>query len=497
MFKVKERKKTSLQLRRWLLGLLTVSLIAAGCGVAPTESLTGDKVLVGGTIIDGRGGAPIKNGVVVIAGDKIARVGSKNEVKYPPTAEIIDVTGKFILPGLIDLHVHYFDWMGELFLVNGVTSIKDLGNDIEWISAISGEVEKGSVRGPRIFYVGNGLDAPPPAREHHVGLDHPEMAKRAVTLLHERGVSGIKVREKITPELLRAIVEQAHHLGIPVTGHIERINVRAAALAGIDGLEHASGIVEATATQPIAEKPDLDGLEKHLAILKSYALIDSAKAEELVKFLASKNVALIPTMSNWWRAASDRRNAFAREDAAFAKLPELAYVPEQTRQMLASSFLFRVNNDADLAQIKTGYEKLRKLVLQHQQAGGKVLAGSDTLLSLPGVSLQRELILLVDAGLTPMQAITAATRDNAAHLGKEKELGTLEPGKLADLIVLDADPLSDISNIGRVSQVLKGGQIVDRSYHADRSVPIPKPQLTRPLWLERQLQKQTTGDEGK
>ena len=462
-------------------------LVAAGNAPssAQSESLT---ALVGGTLIDGNGGAPIQDAVILISGNKIVRAGSKGRVQYPKTAKVVDLKGKFILPGLIDMHVHYDGWMGELFLAHGVTTVKDTGNDVEWIAAMSADIERGRVKGPRLFYVGNGLDAPPPAREHHVGLDSPDAAKRAVALLHSRGASAIKVREKMTPELLRAVVVQARKLGIPVTGHVSRANAREAALAGIDGLEHASGIVEATASLPARDKPARNELEHFIAELKAYSLIDPLKAAELVKFLASRKVALIPTMSNHWRMGSDRRDEFAREDAEYAKNPALAYVPEPVRQMWATSFIFNVRNADDLAQIKTGYKKLQDLLRQHYKAGGKILAGSDTLISVPGLSLQRELVFLVDAGLAPMQAITIATRDNARFLGRGAELGTIAPGKIADIIALDANPLEDIHNIRKVAMVIKGGQIVDTHYHADYAAPTPKPKLTRPLWLERQLQ---------
>lgn len=446
-------------------------------------------MLLGGTVIDGSGGTPLKDAVVLIRGDEIIRVGSGGKVSYPDSAKVIDVTGKFILPGLIDVHVHYSGWMGELFLAHGVTTVKDVGNDIEWISAVSAGVEQGRVRGPRIIYVGNGLDAPPPAREHHVGLESPEMARRAVLLLHQRGASAIKVREKLMPGLLSAITGEAHKLGIPVTGHLMCTDAREAALAGINGLEHASGIVQALTGRPKKIEPGENELQALLSYLKAHALIEPAKAEELVRFLASKKVALIPTMANWWRVASERRDDFAREDAEYARIPELAYVPEHVRKLWSTSFIFNLNDPEYLATVKSGYKKLQELLIQHYRAGGKVLVGSDTFSSVPGLSLQRELLLLVDAGFTPAQAITMATRDNAQFLGRGEELGTISPGKLADILVVGANPLADIRNIQKVELVIKDGRAIDRSYHVDYSSPIQKPKLTRPLWIERELQR--------
>jgi imidazolonepropionase-like amidohydrolase len=467
---------------------LVALTLMAGRGFAPSPAQSGQVIaLVGGTVIDGQGGAPLPGAVVLIRGNQIVQVGSKSQIKLPLTARVIDASGKFILPGLIDLHAHYDGWMGELFLAHGVTTIKDLGNDVEWMEKISAEERQGRLRGPRIFYVGNAIDAPPPVREHHLGLDQPALAARAVELLRQRGASAIKVREKITPELLRAVTAEAHQLGIPVTGHIGHADARQAALAGIDGLEHCSGIVEATATERLKPDPTPNEVQRFVTELKAFSLMDPARASELVKFLAARRVALIPTMANWWRMASDRRDEWAREDAEYAKHPALAYVPHQVRQVWASSSLYHIRNAEDLAQVKEGYRKLRALLLPHYKAGGRVLAGSDTLLSVPGLSLQRELILLVDAGFTPLQAITIGTRDNAQFLGRGAELGTIAPGQLADLIVLGADPLADIRNLQRIEMVIKDGRVVDRSYHADYSIPTPKPALRRPLWIEKQL----------
>lgn len=469
--------------------------------VPPSEGIPTDAnqranvlALVGATVIDGEGGAPIKDGVVLIRGDRIVSVGRAGKVRVPQTARVIDIAGKYVIPGMIDMHVHYDSWMGELFLAHGVTTIKDLGNDAEWCAQVRDDIESGRASGPRFFYVGNGIDAPPPVRDHHIGLDDPVKASRAVELLRSRGVSAIKLREKSTPELIRATVKVAHRLGIPVTGHLVNTSAREAALAGIDGLEHATGIVEATATRHLKPDPSYTDVQRFVTELKAFAYIDEAKAEELVKFLAAKKVALIPTMANWWRFASERRDEFAREDAELSKNPSLVYVPNHIRQVWASSALYDIKDAEDLAEVKAGWRKVQAYLKPYEKAGGRVLAGSDTLISVPGLSLLRELMMLVDVGFTPMRAITAGTRDNANFLGQGRNLGTLAAGKLADLVVLGADPLGDIGNLRRVEMVFKNGREVDRTYHADYKGPTPKPRLERPLWIEKLLaDSKTTG----
>ena len=471
------------------LSLAIIFLFVCASGTQSEAQSEQVIALVGGTVIDGNGNTPIRDAVVLIKGNKIIQVGSRSKLKYSKAAKVIDATGKFELPGRIDMHVHYHDWMGELFLANGVTTVKDLGNDIVWIADVSAGVEQGKIRGPRIYYVGNGLDTPPPVRDTHVAVDSPAMAKRAVDLLHSKGASAIKVREKITPDLLKAITDEAHKLGMPVTGHLKSIDAREAALAGIDGLEHASGIVQALTDYPRKVTPGQNELQGFISDIKSFSMVDPAKAEELVKFLASKKVALIPTMSSWFRMATERRDDFASEDAEYAKNPQLLYVPDDVKKMWTTSIIYKIKDAGVLAEMRVAYKKAQDLLRAHYKAGGKILAGSDTFLSVPGLSLQREMVFLVDAGFTPMQAIMIATRDNAEFLGKGKELGTIAPGKLADIIVVGADPLADIRNAQRVSMVIKGGQVQDISYHPNYSIPYPAPTLTRPIWLERELQR--------
>jgi imidazolonepropionase-like amidohydrolase len=447
--------------------------------------------LVGATVVDGTGASPVPNATVLVRGDRIAQVGRRDEVAVPDGAAVYDVSGKFVLPGLIDVHVHYFEWMGELFLAHGVTTVKDVGNDVEWIATARREIEAGSARGPRLFYTGNGLDVPPPRRDHFIGLESPAMARRVVALLHEHGAVAIKVRERMPIELLAPVVEAAHELGLPVTGHLRATDARAAMDAGIDGLEHASGIVQATLDPWLTI--DLDALEardiyaKYVAERKAYALINEHRGHDLMRELAGHGVALIPTMSGWWRMACPRRDDFAAEDAQVARDPSLAYVPDAARSIWSDSALYRIDDPDDLAQLRVGYAKVQAMLRAHHDAGGRLLAGSDTYLSVPGLSLQRELLFLADLGYSPLQALVMATGANAAFLGVENELGTVTPGKLADLIVLDADPLARIEDIATISMVFVGGRQVERTYHADYTVPTPRPEMRRPLWVERQL----------
>ena len=442
-------------------------------------------VLVGGTLIDGRGGAPLADSAIVIQGQRIAEIRSANGFEFGEAARVIDVTGKYVLPGLIDIHIHYADWMGQLFLSHGVTTVKDLGNDVEWISTICNDIDRGKVRGPRILYVGNGLDAPPPDRNTHIGLTDPDIARRAVELLHSKGACAIKVREKITPELLAVVAEESHRLGLPVTGHIKRTDAREAALAGIDGIEHVSGFAQAITGAPRERPSDQDDRQVLISDLKAFSLIEPSAAAELVEFLVSRKVTIAPTMPIWWRMATPHRNDFARQDAKYANDPSLTYIPEDIRALWASSVFYEIDDPIELTQVELGYSKMQKVVFSHYRSGGDIAAGSDTFFSIPGLSLHRELLLLRDVGISPLEIISIATLGNAKFLGKEADLGTITSGKLADIVVLNENPLDDIRNTQSVRLVIKDGQVVDTSDEANYFVSQPKPKHSS--WLEQHL----------
>jgi len=275
----------------------------------------------------------VNDSVVILHGDRIASVGTRRSSPIDATTEVVDLDGRYLLPGLIDVHVHYFEWMGELFLAHGVTTVKDVGNDIAWISQARDEIESGAARGPRIYFTGNGLDIPPPRRDHFIGIESDDMARRVVNVLHEGGAMAIKVREMMPIEVLRPIVDEAHRLGLKVTGHLRAMRAGDAAEAGIDGLEHASGIVQSTLDPWL--KIDLDTLEridvyaKYVAERKAYSLISRSRGEALIADLARRGVALIPTMSGWWRMATDRIEQFRDEDAAIAADPAFAGIREE------------------------------------------------------------------------------------------------------------------------------------------------------------------------
>jgi imidazolonepropionase-like amidohydrolase len=446
-------------------------------------------VIESGTLIDGTGGPALADAVVVVRGNKISAVGKRGAVETPPGARVIRADGKFILPGLIDAHVHYAEWQGELHLAHGVTTVKDTGNPVEWLEALSRAIAEGRVVGPRLFYTGNSLTSPPALKDHHVGLQSQEMGRRAVQILKQHGAMATKVHQQITPELLSAVAAEAHKLNLPVTGHLRRIGAREAALAGIDALEHSTGIPRSAGARPDLLKTDdpENDLVGYYDDLYEAAEMREEKFAPLIRLLVEKRVAIVPTLVTWFRVASDHRAAYAQEDATYTRIEALRYVPAGVREVWRTSAIYEPPSAADLERFRAAYAKMSRFLKQFHDAGGRLIAGSAASVMVPGLSLHRELEMMVELGLAPREVIEMATRRNAEFLRMDKELGTIAAGKLADLIVVERNPLEDIKNIRKITLVMQGGKVIDRSYHPDYAMPIPRPKLSRPVWLELQL----------
>ncbi len=465
--------------------VLSMALVIASGPVEPKII-----VIAGATVIDCTGSPPLIDVLVLIEDNKIKAIGRKGQLVPPPGARVIDASGKFLLPGLIDMHVHYRDWQGELFLANGITTVKDLGNPVEWVSELGRLQAIGRLRGPRIFYVGNNLDAPPPEGDHNIGISTPPEAERAVRLLGAFGVVAIKVRHKVTPEMLAEVTRVAHALGLPVTGHLARTNATEAAFAGIDGLEHATGVAQAASQAPDQIKRDAKGLEAFLEDLRGFATMNEEKEAALIKLLVKRNVKLIPTLAVRRRAILEDSGAEVSEDGGYSRNPELGYIPEAVRKEWSEGPLDRMIREKfgkeQMQLMRKGYHRLELFVLGFRRAGGEVIAGSDNVNGVAGLTLRRELEALVAAGLTPMETLITATRDAARFL-KRNDLGTIEPGKTADLVILGANPLEDIRNLRRVEKVIQDGHETGTAFHRDYALPPPRPELVRPLLLERLL----------
>ena len=449
-------------------------------------------VIQGGRLIDGNGGKPVDRATVIIEGNRIQRV-AQGKVDFPKEARIIDASGKTILPGLIDNHVHYRDHSGELFLAHGVTSVRDLGNPLDWILAQRDAIALGKVAGPRIFCAGPGFFGKA-RRPDHIVPTSPEDGRRMTRAHIERGVDFVNLYIGVPLDIIRAVAEEAHAAGLRVTDHLDA-NILPYAEAGVDAVEHATGCAEAT----IRSEKGLKGLaEIKLWLAKflgPWTLAEREHFAEITEFLAQRGTFIEPTMV-LWGASLGMRDKWEREDYELLKDPGLSYIPEDLRLLwvdhhyVAYGVRPKEEPEQDVVianrysiygilpenRLREGHKRLQEFLCRLVKAGGNVVTGTDAGAAvIPGISLHRELELMVAAGLSPMQAIQAATKVGADYLGKLSELGTVEKGKLADLIVVRGNPLEDITHARRIDVVVKDGAIVDTHYHESFSNPIPRP----------------------
>jgi imidazolonepropionase-like amidohydrolase len=381
--------------------------------------------IVGATLIDGRGGPVVMDSVVVIRGERIVAVGKQGDVKIPSGAEVIDAKGLTLLPGLIDSHFHIDgdDPLPALYLSHGVTSLRDPG---QWIEAYDA-ARKAPAPVPRLFLCGPHLDSPPPAypADSFIVRDAEE-TRLAVNRFVDDGASAIKVYYRLPLALARVAIETAHARGVPVMGHLEIVDARDAIRAGIDGIEHATSF--GTALLPLREA------EKYR---QSVLADNNARREGRYKVWNAINL-------NTPQAASLLKLIV---DHGVVVSPTLAVFEKQ-------------RGDKDTGEMHVhGFKQMEAFVGLASKAGAKIVVGShsDVPHAKRGWAYQRELELLVESGLTPMQALVAGTMENARYFHIADRLGSVEAGKLADLVLVEGDPLRNISNMRHIKRVMLNG----------------------------------------
>src|SRR5579885_2321877 len=316
-----------------------IGIVAATIALAASAALAQPQPLViqGGTLIDGTGKSPIRDSVIVIEGGRIKEVGSRGGVTYPANAKVVNAEGKTVLPGFIDGHIHYTAWMAPLFLHFGVTTVYDTANPTDWILAQRDAVNKGRIKGPRIFATGIVIDGP----ESRTNMNHPaerggyrvhvhnaEEAKAIVRELVRQGVDAIKVHEGLTTELLAAVVDEAHAHGLEAIGHT--INARDAANVGFKFVEHTWPLANATLDDPATLKE----LERH-NVENTEHLMKPELYDALIWLLIEKGVYVNPTFAGnryWTRIAAPQAKEWADVVAKFYDDPRTAFVPEEERK---------------------------------------------------------------------------------------------------------------------------------------------------------------------
>ena len=496
-------------IRKW--GVPLLCLLLTTLYVAP--ALAQEVIVIrGGTLIDGTGGPPLPNAVVVIRGNRIETVSRNGQASYPAGARVLEADGKFIVPGLMDAHCHYQDWMPELMLNYGVTSVFEIGGGGAWGLAQRQAVARGKIPGPRIFVaVGSIAGARIAAVSSTAGAggalsnrqvigtaaQASEVARRFI----DAGADMVKVHRGPPLEVYRAAIDEAHRAGLPVVAQPlgPTVYAREAVLAGADILEHAAGVGYSIAKDPAKWEGFGTTIEVHSIDPTPFADMDDAKAQELIRLMVDRNVYLEPDFIAVGRGFQAGRRKFELQDYRLLQAPGLSYVPESRRLKILGTY--REFDELDPAEWELrhkGYLNMLRFIKMFVDAGGKVMSGTDTGgWAIPGIGLHHELEILVEeAGLTPMQAIVAATRNPAEGFRVLDQVGTIEAGKLADLVVVNADPLQSIGNLQQIEWVVKDGNLIDRTYHAWFRNPLPRGTVDALGWvaaLKRQtLQKDPT-----
>ena len=397
--------------------------------------------IVGGTLIDGTGAAPVADAAVVIHDGRISAVGPRSTVKIPKHAYVVDAQGKTILPGLWDMHAHFeqVEW-GPIYLAAGVTTVRDCGNEFEFITAVRDAIAQGRGLGPRILAAGI-VDG---TSTYTIGVervDTPEQARMWTDRYHAAGFQQMKIYSSVKLDELKAVADEAHRLGMTVTGHVpEGLNAYQAIEAGQDQINHISYIAD------IMHAPfpaGMSGLDKAKAAAN--VDLDSAEAQKALSFLKEHHTVVDPTVALFeFFTATTAKPPASFEPGVNKVAPELA---EQ---------LTDVGPPTERSEIREKiFEKDLAIIGALRRAGIPVVAGTDQ--TVPGHSLHREIELYVQAGFTPMEAIQAATIVSARAMGLDKESGTVEKGKRGDVILVNGNPLDDIHQLRNVEYVITNG----------------------------------------
>src|SRR5271168_2174613 len=414
-------------------------------------------------VVDGTGGAVRADQTLIIADGKIAALGDSASTKIPDGAKVLDLAGRTVIPGLVGMHAHmYYPAPGgapplyrehagsfpRLYLAGGVTSIRTTGSiepytDLELKRAI----DEGRMVGPRIHVTGPYLEGQGGFSIQMHQLKDAADARRTVEYWIAEGVTSFKAYMHITPDELRAAVEAAHAHGLKVTGHLCSIGFREAAALGIDDLEH--GLVVDTEFFPgkkTAECPDTAAANKAILPLE----VSSGPILDTIKDLVAHHVALTSTLPVFETFVPGRAPLDQRILDAMLPDARIAYLRRRAT----------VSDNAAKSDWPVLFKKEMEFEREFVKQGGLLLAGLDPTGYggvIAGFGDQREVELLVEAGFTPVEAIRIATANGAQFLGELDKIGTLEAGKLADLVVINGDPSANIKDIEKVELVFKDG----------------------------------------
>jgi hypothetical protein len=453
---------------RILLILFCSSLVLAQQGTTPGQALVFTHV----TLIDATGADARPDMTVVIRDGRIATLGRHAETRLPKNARVVDASGEFLIPGLWDMHVH--EWNKEaffpLFIANGVIGVRDMFSPLAQIKKWRAEVEAGTTIGPRIFAAGILVDGPnPTCAPCSLAVGNADEGRKAVQTVKQMGADFIKVYSMLPRDAYLAIADESKRQHMVFAGHVPQfVSAGEASDAGQKGIEHLTGVLVACSAKEEELRKEnearlrADGFRGDTMTHEQARALDSFDAKRAGALFARfkrNGTWMCPTLSVL------RALAFIG-DPEFRNDPRLKYIQNFLRQQFwEDGYGFRSRTAEFDAITRRVFQKQLEVVGMMKRAGVDFIAGTDTAnpYVFPGFSLHDELGLLVQAGFTPMEALQAATRDPARYLGLLDSAGTIEKGKVADLVLLDANPLADIANTRKINAVVVGGRLITRA----------------------------------
>jgi imidazolonepropionase-like amidohydrolase len=459
---------------RILQTILLISTLALG---AQAQTLT----ITHANVIDTINGKTQPNTTVTITGNRITSITPSTSLK-PKAGKIIDAKGQYLIPGLWDMHTHvYFDSTAadgtdlvlSLFLANGITGVRDMGSALDPVLHARDELAAHRMFGPRMIVSGPMLDGPKSTYKAAIAIATPEDGRKAVDMLKTRGADFVKVQSGVPREAYFAIADESKKVGIPFEGHVpDAIRASEAVASGQRTFEHLIGIFEASSPD---ETNYLTGKKTVGMFLDTY---DPAREAAIIQLLAKNHVWQCPTL--FWE-----RGQWLVDAIDYTQDPDLAYAAHTwvVKQWPRAQKGILKSLDTDPLPVREKFvthelDIVRKL----HAAGVPFLAGTDTPAGvdvLPGISLHLELQRFVAAGFTPLEALQTATLNPAKFYNNLNDYGTVEPGHIADLVLLQANPLDNIANTRKISAVIHDGQYLSQQDLAQLRIKLKQLAATR------------------
>jgi hypothetical protein len=460
-------------------GLAIAACTSALIGIGQAQTL----VLQGGTLIDGTGRPPVENSVIVIEGNRFKAIGRAGEVAVPSDAQVVDLKGKTILPGFIDGHCHLESFWGELYLHLGVTTCVEIETqqDGPWALAQKVGTDNGQIRGPRIWPTGQALGfregefdtEGSRAWRNYMKVPNADAARRIVREKKQQGYEALKLSEFLAPELVAVVTDEAHKLGMGVTTH--SWDAIGSANSGVDGIEHIWS-VGYTSIMDLEKRRKLavDRTAGRIDAEEAGALYEPENYDTVINAMVSHHVAWTPTIAKWLRPLSANAQRFWDREQQILNNPDTNF-PQAVRVVTeyTTEKLFKRYKPEQLERAKIGYQKSNEFIRRFVQAGGILKEGSDSPRGMAALLMHEALAMDVEAGVPPMIAIQAATINVAKTFHKDKDYGSVEAGKVADLSIIEGNPLADIWMTQNVKMVVLNGKIVDHQFHKYVN-PIPE-----------------------